>query len=233
MTLLRVMKDRIDASAPRIGLIFPVYAWGMPRIVSDFLKKLELQKGQYIFAIAVNAGNPGGTLKQLEKNLRRKGVKLNAGFAVKEANYTLLSEKSALIGFVSSIAGAMPKLSEERLPEILMTIKNNQNHPPETSAWGANLLGSMFHGMAIQAFKFGDGGYWVDGKCNRCGTCEKICPRGNISLDGGKPVWNHDCEFCFACLQWCPQEAIQYQKRTQNVKRTHHTEVLLKDMLLR
>jgi len=25
----------------------------------------------------------------------------------------------------------------------------------------------------------------------------------------GRPVWQHHCEQCFACLQWCPKEAIQ------------------------
>lgn len=224
---------QIDATALRIGLIFPVYAWGMPRIVTDFLKRLVLHKGQYIFAVAVNAGNPGGTLKQLRKTLRRKSIQLNAGFAVREANYTLLSEKNGLINFVRIISGAMPKLTEERLPEILATIKNDQNHPPETSAWAGNLFGGMFHGLAIQAFKFADKDYWVDDKCDNCGTCKKICPRDNISLNEGKPVWNHNCEFCFACLQWCPREAIQYQKESQSIKRTHHPEVFLKDMFLR
>lgn len=233
ISIPKAMGDQVDASTPRIGLIFPVYAWGMPRIVSDFLKRLELHKGQYIFAIAVNAGCPGGTLKQLSKILRRQGVQLNAGFTVSEANYTLLSSKNGLINFVSRIGGAMPKSSAERLPEILEVIKNKQKHHPETSAWGANLLGGLMHGMAIQAFKFGDGDFWANDQCNHCETCVRICPRGNISLKDGKPVWNHDCELCFACSQWCPQAAIQYQKESQSIKRTHHPEVLLKDMLLR
>lgn len=228
----KVMNDRIYESAPKIGLVFPVYAWGMPRIVADFIKKLKLHKEQYIFAVAVSAGNPGGTLVQLKKILRRKGVNLNAGFVVKEANYSILN-KNALINFVRSIAGGIPKSGEERLPEILATIQNKRNHRPETSAWGANLFGSLFHGMAIQVFKKADKGYWVDDKCNNCQTCERICPRGNIRIKGGRPVWNHNCELCFACIQWCPQEAIQYQNGTQGTTRSHHPDIKLKDMILR
>ena len=54
----------------------------------------------------------------------------------------------------------------------------------------------------------------VDDKCNQCGICGKVCPSENITMQEGKPVWNHHCEQCFACLQWCPKKAIQYGKRT-------------------
>lgn len=229
----KALGEQVDATAPRIGLVFPVYAWGLPRIVGDFLKKLVFHQGQYLFAVAVNAGCPGGTLKQLSKILRRQGARLNAGFVVREANYTLLSDNNGLINFVSRIGGPAPKSTAERLPEILETLKNNQDHPPETSAWGANLVGGLMHGMAIQAFKSADSDFWVDERCNHCGTCVRICPRGNIRLKEGKPAWNHDCELCFACSQWCPQEAIQYQKESQGVKRSHHPEVRLPEMMLR
>jgi len=73
--------------------------------------------------------------------------------------------------------------------------------------------------------------FWFDDKCNACEICHKICPVGNIAMDAGKPIWNHRCTQCFACLQWCPQEAIQYGKKTPRYERYHHPEILLKDML--
>jgi hypothetical protein len=36
-----------------------------------------------------------------------------------------------------------------------------------------------------------------------------------------------------ACIQWCPQEAIQYGKKTVKYPRYHHPEVVLEDMLER
>lgn len=231
ISIPKVINDQIDASTPKIGLIFPVYAWGLPRIVADFVKKLKIDKEQYIFAVAVSGGTPGGTLKELKKVLRRKGADLNAGFAVKEPGHALLSKEQPLISFVRSMAGAMPRSGEERLSDILAIVKNNQNQPPETSAWEANLLGSLLHGMAIQVFKNGDKDYWVDENCSNCRTCERICPRGNIIIKDGRPVWNRDCELCFACIQWCPQEAIQYQNGTQGSGRSHHPGVKLTDIL--
>jgi len=44
-------------------------------------------------------------------------------------------------------------------------------------------------------------------------------------------MWQHHCEKCFACLQWCPQEAIQFGSKTSGRKRYHHPDVKLADMV--
>lgn len=45
--------------------------------------------------------------------------------------------------------------------------------------------------------------------CAGCGACEKLCPRGNISIQDGKPVFGHACVGCMACAFGCPQDAIR------------------------
>ena len=39
-----------------------------------------------------------------------------------------------------------------------------------------------------------------------------MCPMGNYELDGDSVKISGDCEFCFACIQNCPQKAIQFAK---------------------
>jgi flavoprotein len=73
--------------------------------------------------------------------------------------------------------------------------------------------------------------FWADEKCNSCEICYKVCPDGNIEMKNEKPSWLHRCEQCLACIQWCPQEAIQYGKKTVKYQRYHHPEVTLKNML--
>jgi Fe-S-cluster-containing hydrogenase component 2 len=58
-----------------------------------------------------------------------------------------------------------------------------------------------------------------------------FAPVGNIGIVDDWPIWQHRCEQCFACLQWCPQEAIQFGSNTANRKRYHHPNVRLADML--
>jgi MinD superfamily P-loop ATPase len=76
-----------------------------------------------------------------------------------------------------------------------------------------------------------DRSFWVDEKCNGCGICKTICPCGNIELKADRPAWLNHCEQCLACIQWCPQEAIQFGKKTQHYKRYHHPEVTLPEMI--
>ena len=42
--------------------------------------------------------------------------------------------------------------------------------------------------------------------------CTYVCPRGNYELTSKGVGISGDCEFCFACIQNCPQRAIQFRK---------------------
>jgi len=75
-----------------------------------------------------------------------------------------------------------------------------------------------------------DQGFRVLENCTGCGTCSRICPAGSIDMSAGRPHWNHQCEQCFACLQWCPNAAIQFGNNPVHGKRYHHPEVTRRDM---
>lgn len=86
-----------DAKKPigdsqRVGLVFPVYVWGLPPIVTRFIKKLQNPSDAYCFAVAVNGGMPCATLKQTANLFSEHGMDLSSGFAVTMVdNYTPLS----------------------------------------------------------------------------------------------------------------------------------------------
>ena len=69
-------------NAERVGIVFPVYFWGVPNIIKVFLKKIELQNNPYIFAVATCGGTVGASLIQINDLLRLKNQKLHAGFAI-------------------------------------------------------------------------------------------------------------------------------------------------------
>ena len=49
-----------------------------------------------------------------------------------------------------------------------------------------------------------------DRRLHGCGVCVSVCPRGNYELTSQGVKMSGDCEFCFACIQNCPQKAIRF-----------------------
>lgn len=227
-----VMNGHVDVANSNLGFIFPVYGWGVPRIVVEFIKGLKLENRQYIFAVATCGGTPGRTLIQLRILLRKAGADLNAGFVTKEGANTIM-ESPGIVDFMKNISHREFLAGKQRLNEIHAVIRDRRNYKPETSSWLANFVGGIMYGMsslAAESFKSLDKNYLVDDKCTGCRTCERVCPMANINVNGGKPVWKHNCALCYACIQWCPQQAIHIENETC---RYHNPEITAKDLMLR
>jgi MinD superfamily P-loop ATPase len=45
-------------------------------------------------------------------------------------------------------------------------------------------------------------------KCTKCGICAKLCPVGNITMDG-YPVQGLKCQYCLRCCSLCPEKALR------------------------
>jgi ferredoxin len=217
------VKDDIDED--KIGIVFPVYEFGLPSIVVEFLKKIK--NSRYIFAVATYGGLLGATLQILEKNLPNN-LKLSGGFSVQmPGNFTplygALAEEKQKKFFTKA---------KTKLDEISEYIKSEKTGTVEKGNPIASLvLSGWIYPMAIKHIHDQDEKYWVDDKCDGCKVCMNVCPKNNISMDNGKPIWNHDCELCMACLQWCPKEAIQHGKNTQGRTRYRHPEIKVKDIM--
>jgi len=217
----------LKVEADRVGIIFPVHIWGLPVRVIQFINHLQVNPETYLFALAVNAGQPAATLLQLQRLMSARQGLLSAGYSmVLPSNYIPWggpgpTEKQQRLfkeaqGKVKAIAGSI--------------LRGERRRVDRGPLW-QNVLFSWIYQISFRSVHKLDKNFWVDDKCNRCGICSKVCPAQNIEMVNEKPVWLHRCEQCLACLQWCPQEAIQYGKKTVKYLRYHHPEVILKDML--
>jgi ferredoxin len=221
------LSRNFNVEADSLGIIFPVHIWGLPKRVIQFINHLQSKPETYFFALAVNAGQVAATLMQLQKLMSNRQMSLALGYSIAmPSNYIPWGGPGPIDTQQRLFRGAQEKLR-------LMTgsiVRGEQKNVDRGPLW-QNILFSLIYKMSFRSVHKMDKNFWVDDKCNSCGICSKVCPAANIETTNEKPTWLHRCEQCLACLQWCPQEAIQYGKKTAQYPRYHHPEVILEDML--
>jgi ferredoxin len=202
-------------NAESVGLVFPLYYAGLPAIVAEFVKKLEFEKSCYVFA-AVTCGFPwsGYALHQIKGLLRKKGQKLSAGFYIKMVDNYLPHFDMPGAEDQETIAAK----ANEKLDTIIESVsKREKKIEHEKALW---LYPSYLIYMPL--LKRYDRFYTADENCNSCGRCQSVCPVNNVELKDGKPQWLNHCEFCLACIHYCPKKAIQWKDITEKKGRYHY-----------
>jgi len=188
-----------------LGFVIPVYYYGIPMIVSDFLGKLEISSGHspYTYAI-LNCGSTTGKAARFVQ----RALKTDAVFGIKTVdNYVPLSKVAGeaeinerLAKAENEISGFIAKIND----------KATGTYNP-VSGFLPGMLTSLFYPMYKRGRKTKK--FSCNAKCTGCGTCKEICPRQAIDIAEGKPVWTiPQCEVCLACLHRCPDSAIEYGK---------------------
>lgn len=69
-------------------------------------------------------------------------------------------------------------------------------------------------GMAFSEYDAKDH-FYANSKCIGCGVCENVCLSGKIKMIDKKPVWQEKvkCYLCYACLNYCPVQAVQIKSK--------------------
>ncbi|MDD5116758.1 MAG: EFR1 family ferrodoxin [Candidatus Omnitrophica bacterium] len=213
--------------ADAVGVVFPVYMFGLPLIVAEFLKALKLNPGTYVFTVATFGGLPGRAHSLARNILKSGGLKLSCGFSViMPGNYT------PLYGAISEEKQKeMFSREKIRVKEIAQFVRARKEGVFEESPVFTNFLFySLFYRLGAKQIPSLSKGFWVTDACIKCGRCAGVCPVANIEMKDGRPVWLDHCQHCMACLQWCPVEAIQYAKTTVGRKRYRHPAVSEEDI---
>lgn len=225
--------DNIKTTSERIGFVFPVYAWGMPRIVEEFIRKLQIAGQPYLFSVVSCYGIAAKTLDSADKLLQKKGFGLQAGFVIKSGRGSLMKMNS-FDRIIIALDRQRKRLQtgDERLKEISEIIYNKWRHKNEKSSLPANLFGSMFHQYGVDFFKSAAQDFSVSKNCIGCGKCVRLCPRANIRITDNKPAFGNDCELCHACIQWCPEFAITHPAFDAALDQYHNSEVQFKDLIV-
>lgn len=199
----------------KIGFVFPVYSWGPPSIVLQFIRILVLQNYHfhYLFFVCSCGDDIGLTQQVIAKALLFKGWMCHSGFSVIMPNNYVLFPKFDVDTKemeIKKLENAVPALVEINR---LITMRQHLFRCKEGSFpfIKTRIINPLFNRYQISPKPFN-----VTDACVACKRCERACPIENIKLFELKPVWGINCTSCLACYHVCPQRAIQYGKKTQN-----------------
>lgn len=194
-----------------IGIVYPTYGFGMPKIVKEFLSKVSWE-ANYSFAIATYGNMRGAVCSNTERLANSNNISFNY-------MNTLLMVDNYLPGFDmdKQIKKLKDKKIDENIENIIRDIKSRKNFKPNEGL-GAKLLTAMtqkLEGIVLngeQAKK-----YIINNDCVKCGICAKVCPTGNIKIED-KPVFLNKCEACLGCVHICPHNAIHLKSERSSTR---------------
>ena len=202
-----------------IGFVFPVYFWGLPRMVERFVKEMEItNKNAYVFSVITCGGSCFGVLGLLKNLLRSKGVQLKYGAM-------LISPSNYLPEYVAKDSDELRQKFDENISSISNSIKNRESNHMLTFTVLNKIIYAACPNENCDRF------FTVMSACTGCGTCAKVCPAKNISIEDDNPEFHHRCEHCLACLHNCPVNAIDWKNKTQNKPRFRNSGVALDELI--
>lgn len=203
-----------------LGIVFPVYAWGLPNIVEQFLahslKEVVKEKPAYVYTVMTCGTDMGYADRLVSSLLKKSGISLDAAFSVIMPN-TYVS----LPGFdVDSDDAAARKvaLASQLVPEIAMKISAKEK-VTEVARGSFPHFKTTILRRFFNRYLMSDKPFHVDDlRCSHCGKCIRQCPVGNITMTEQKQLlWKgKGCTGCLGCYHACPHRAIRYGRWTDN-----------------
>ena len=204
----------------RIGFCFPVHGWQPPRIVRQFIRRLNIVDAErhYTYALITAGDTISETARILRKELAAVGLPLHATCSL------LMPESYVGLPFMDvdkpEKEAKKKREADEKLSRFIEDIRQRRHGVRDIlmGNWpriNSRLIGDVFIRWIIK-----DTPFRVDpDRCIGCGLCTRNCPVGDMAMDESKhPVWLHNgkCLSCFACYHHCPTHAIEYGSRTKN-----------------
>ena len=194
-----------------IVVVTPVYAWRIPRVLEEWLRKGRFAKAQRIWYVMTCGDQIGGADKYNRKLSEDLGLThmgtaeiimpenyiamFNAPFE-EEAKEIIDRAEIPIDNAACQIRDCIPiDPAPQEFPYVMST----------------SIVNPAFYKLFIHDRKF-----FAKNSCTGCGKCASLCPLNNIVMKDGHPVWMGNCTHCMACICYCPEEAIEYGKDSEN-----------------
>lgn len=205
----------------KIILVTPIYSFGMPKHVYEFLPRLD--KNKELIVIQNYGGMIAGADYLMLQYCLKNKLNIKSIFTLKmPENFTLTFTVPQF--YLKSVL----KKVDKRLEKIINDIQlKNYQLPKKKKTREKTYFKNMSNWYKIgEEFKVND-------QCNQCQKCVQICPVKNIAFENDKIVFSNKCVACLGCYHRCPKKAIQYKnhkKKDRYINPNIHENEIGKDI---
>lgn len=244
--LLNAPEETVIKPAGPVGLVFPVYMNGLPIPVRRFLQRVDFSAVDYLFAVATHGGVPGNA-----------GGLINRVLAAAAPAPRLLDEFFTLEMILNTPKGVAPRplmrmnwaetigqsevdamilRTDREIEDIVASISMRTTGFAARYRTDRRIRGTLATRILWRLTE-GSGHklpFLLDASvCTRCGTCSDVCPTGRVVRDAqDRPSWPVDspCYFCYACFNYCPEQAIGVKHYRMRTGRYHYPGISARDI---
>lgn len=224
-TAYDISPRRVDGAIPncitapsRIVWMFPIYSWGVPPVVVDFMRNAMIDVASEVphYMVATCGDDAGNAAKMWRRIVSDREWKPRSAYTIQMPNtYVCLpsfdvdsdevrrTKIAAAPARISAIAAAIMQDDLSQAPHDMVT--------RGCCAWlKTSIIYPSFKSNGVKPKRF-----TITDACTGCGKCARICPMYNITMKDGAPGWGNNCAMCLACYHRCPTHAVMYGHATR------------------
>ncbi|MCG8482789.1 MAG: EFR1 family ferrodoxin, partial [Clostridia bacterium] len=191
-------------------------------------KNLRVRQNTYLFLYANSGGSLGNALYNMDQILGTEQVKARFEVVFPDNNIAFATKKEKIPTMLTD-GEKIVEIHASQIYHQKVTHKSPKNLMLKTVEKAVIPFSKMFLGFGNMKLN--------SELCNGCGLCSQVCTMKNIKMtnskDGWVPTFEKNCSMCFACLHFCPQEAIRL-KSMSNKKENyqyHHPDISVKELI--
>ena len=227
----------------RLGFVFPVHGWRVPKLVREFISKMKilrepsdasaenkakaddcLKNRPFAYCVCTAGDSIGLTIENLNEVISQNPSLQALGITEVSSSYSLIMPESYIgLPFMDVDPKEREIRKKENAAQELAVVCEeifDRKEGISRLVKGPNpwfftkVVGGFFENVLITDKRF----HVEKDRCVKCGICANVCPVGDIKGGHGEyPVWLHhkDCLTCFTCYHHCPHHAIEFGNQTQ------------------
>lgn len=211
----------------RVIIVFPSYAYGLPKLVIKFLKTAKFDC-DYLALLVTYGSSPGGTLHSAKRILRRRKQKTD-----------YFARLLMVENYIPIFGSPKPKVMEKRLIKHKVHIEKvceDLKQKKENKIFGLRPLSILIRHIFGIASPLIAKMMRIKKTCTMCGLCIQVCPAKAVAARAGKKrvkIKAYKCNHCQACLNFCPKHSINFLRLRPRTKRYIHPDIDVNEMIHR